>query len=481
NDLKDDYEELIQPILDAHPYIFVRAEKNDPYSFDEFLRVSSLISSRAFEVDAYHENALVPFADLFNHRSEGEHVHFETEYGVCDACGLMYCEHRYFDFMEEGAESKDNAPSNEEDEDEWEDEEDDAESMELDTELPDLEKMEEEGINFYDSDDGSDEEDEDTCDMVLDRDIKKGEEVFNTYGDHPNIALLSKYGFCYDDNKNDYLSIDENTIAECCIGLHTEALKETMPNASEDELQKKAVELVRPRWEFFMNNEHILCPDPNAEDIQDDFEDEDHHDHTHCDHDHDHENGHVHGENCDPSHDDDHTDGEEEEDEEHAVERSPPYYINWEGLFEDKVMCCLHIMFVNNETFADFVENTDNAVKYFEDLSNSQGQAKTKALIQVKSSVYKACRALAEIRKLEYEENGEWKSVKEETKERDELMYPTDNVTKYYALTCRIGEKKIIEKCIAYYSKMVKEWSGNGPTTNKNKKKPAKKNKKARY
>lgn len=47
---------------------------------------------------------------------------------------------------------------------------------------------------------------------------------------------------------------------------------------------------------------------------------------------------------------------------------------------------------------------------------------------------------------------------------------------KYYALTCRISEKKIIEKAVEYYSELVKEYSA--PISDKkvvDKKKPAKK------
>jgi hypothetical protein len=436
---------LIEPLLEEYPYIFDRGTNldDDPYSFDRFIKISTLISSRAFEVDAFHENALVPFADIFNHKGEGEHVHFETEFEVCDACGaLEYCEHQYLDFLEN---SDDEHEGDDEDgEGEWEDagdvhediseaEDEDGEEMGLDTELPDLEELEEAGVNFWDSEE--DEDKKDTCDMVLDRDVKKGEEVFNTYGEHPNIALLSKYGFCYDDNKNDYVSIGEDSVVDCCLAISAELLKSEMPKASADEVEKLAVERTGPRWEFFLKNEQTLCPTEDGEEEgQDDFENgcqddccaSDDEGHGHEGHE-SHSHGHAHD-------DDDDDDDEEHDEEDHKHDedggccggeedesKGRPYYINYEGLFEDKVMCLLHIMFIPEAKFATFVEDIDNALAYFEDLANSQGENKTKAVVAVKRNIYQVCRALAEFRRLEYLEDGEWKSIEQEIEERKKV------------------------------------------------------------
>lgn len=511
-DLEDDYEELIEPLLEEYPYIFDRGtnEDDDPFNFDKFIKISTLISSRSFEVDAYHENALVPFADLFNHKGEGqEHVHFETEFEVCDACGaLEYCEHQYLNFLENSDEEQEGDEGSEgewedaedfneeEDIEESENEEEHDDEMSLDTELPDLEELEAAGVDFYDDNEDEEENKKDTCDMVLDRDVKKGEEVFNTYGDHPNIALLSKYGFCYDDNKNDYVSIGEDSLVDCCLAITAEIIKSENPKASSDEIEQMAVDRTRPRWEFFLKNEKTLCPSEEGEEGHDDFEDgcqeaccasdnedegHDHEGHSHEGHGHEghiHE-GHHHGE-------EEHDDEEHEHDEdggccggEHDEDeggKGRPYFINYEGLFEDKVMCLLHIMFVNESTFAKFTEDVDNALEYFEELANSQGENKTKAIVNVKRTIYQVCRALAEFRRLEYLEDGEWKPIEQEVEERKKVA---DDLRKYYALTLRIGEKKIIERSIAYYGELVEQYSA--PVSSSNKKKPAaKKNKKQR-
>ncbi|KAI7895972.1 uncharacterized protein EV154DRAFT_535972 [Mucor mucedo] len=495
-DLEDDYEELIEPLLEDYPYIFDRGTNpdNDPYSFDKFIKISTLISSRAFEVDAFHENALVPFADIFNHKGEGEHVHFETEFEVCDSCGaLEYCEHQYLDFLEDDDHS--DAEDHSEHEGEWEDAEDlgdDSEEelrdeMGLDTELPDLDQLEASGVNFWDAAEEEEEEKKDTCDMVLDRDVKKGEEIFNTYGDHPNIALLSKYGFCYDGNKNDYVSIGEDSIVDCCLAITAEILKAKMPKASAEEVEKAAVELTRPRWEFFLKNEKTLCPSAEGEEEEeeDDFDngcqedccasdDEGHHHEGHSHEGHSHE-GHAHGDD----------DEDEEEEHEHDEEggccggedegqggKGRPYFINSEGLFEDKLMCLLHVMFVGESTFAKFEKDMDNAMAYFDELANSQGENKSKAVVEVKRTIYQVCRALCEFRRLEYLEDGEWKPIEKDIEERKKVA---DHSRKYYALTCRIAEKKIIEKAIQYYGDLVEEYSTIAAAPVANKKKPIKK------
>lgn len=427
--------------MEEYPYIFDRGTNldNDPYSFDRFIKISTLISSRAFEVDAFHENALVPFADIFNHKGEGEHVHFETEFEVCDACGqLEYCEHQYLDFLENDDEENEEGEDGEGEWEDAEDIEDDAneeedEEMGLDTELPDLEELEKAGVNFWDNEE--DEEKKDTCDMVLDLDVKKGEEVFNTYGEHPNIALLSKYGFCYDDNKNDYVSIGEDSVVECCLAISAELLKSKMPNASAEEIEKVAIERTGPRWEFFLKNEQTLCPtEGDEEEGHDDFENgcqddccaSDGEGHNHEGHSHEsHSHSHAHGEDSEEEHDEE----EHEHDEdgeccggEEEEGKGRPYFINYEGLFEDKLMCLLHIMFIPEAKFAKFVEDIDDALEYFEELAESQGENKTKAVREVKLNIYQVCRALAEFRRLEYLEDDEWKPIEQEIEERKKVM-----------------------------------------------------------
>lgn len=49
-----------------------------------------LVSTRAFFVDDYLEDCMIPFADLFNHEID-EDVHMETIVEVCISCGDVGC------------------------------------------------------------------------------------------------------------------------------------------------------------------------------------------------------------------------------------------------------------------------------------------------------------------------------------------------------------------------------------------------------
>ncbi|KAJ3054226.1 hypothetical protein HK102_011554, partial [Quaeritorhiza haematococci] len=117
--MREDYEENIVPLFAKYPDIFcsetpsapskqqkpksknnvktnkgsttpsqIRVEPSSYFSFEAFLDASSLVSSRAFQVDAYHGDAMVPLADIFNHKSGAEHVHIESIGDVCPACGI---------------------------------------------------------------------------------------------------------------------------------------------------------------------------------------------------------------------------------------------------------------------------------------------------------------------------------------------------------------------------------------------------------
>ncbi|KAF8518024.1 SET domain-containing protein, partial [Hysterangium stoloniferum] len=126
------------------------------YVLKDFHRAYSLVSSRAFIVDAYLGLSLVPVADAFNH-IENNHVHLQSDYHVCSACGsLDECDHDL-----EYADS----------------------SLALITSIPD------------------------TCEMVANSPIGPSEEVFNTYGDRlTNAQLLCQYGFLLDGNENNVIT-----------------------------------------------------------------------------------------------------------------------------------------------------------------------------------------------------------------------------------------------------------------------------------
>ncbi|GJJ11272.1 hypothetical protein Clacol_005504 [Clathrus columnatus] len=131
-------------------------------SLPEFHRAYSIVSSRAFFVDAYLGLSLVPFADI--HDSEmtdfGASVPlFQTDYHVCPICGS---------FQECGHDT-DSA-------DDWR-----PVSPNYTT--------------------------DDTCEIVANLPIGADEEVFNTYGDGlTNAQLLCHYGFMLDGNEHNTIT-----------------------------------------------------------------------------------------------------------------------------------------------------------------------------------------------------------------------------------------------------------------------------------
>ncbi|KAI9251467.1 hypothetical protein BDA99DRAFT_548509 [Phascolomyces articulosus] len=488
-DLKDDYKSIVVPLIEEYPYIF----KEGDFSFDLFCRISTLISSRAFEVDAFHENAMVPFADIFNHRSGDEHVHFVTDFDVCDACGeLEYCEHQYLEYLEQGSDAGD-------DDDQWSDMEDDekmsqasgislkSEDENVDEEddeeddegpLQDLEELEDAQVNFWKKDEekekAEEEEKKDTCDMILEQDIKKGEEIFNTYGQHPNIVLLSKYGFCQDNNENDYISVGQDTVYTACVEAVLDGMvgDKKVPKHDQDELIEEAMERVQERFGYYLTNEHIFCPKPDDDDDEEedgccadgccDGEDHEHgDDEDGCcggDHDYDHEHGHNHDHHGDDEDEDEEGEEDEDDDEEEEGGKPQPYFANVEGLYEDTVMLLLHVVFVNDRTFGKFKEDIGEALAYFERLAEESQKGDKKSRkntehLRTKKLVYTVCKRLSELRRKDYlDDKDQWTPIEKDIESRNKIT----NKRHYYALTCRISEKKIIEKSIEYYDSRVK-------------------------
>lgn len=345
----------MKPLLEEHPYVFTDIEKN--YSFDLFCRISTLVASRSFEVDAYHGMAMVPFADIFNHRAGSEHVHFESDFEVCEACGAPeYCEHRYLEALEmeekeaesedlgDDTEDEDEEEGEEKDEDEDEDEAmsdaeevEDDEAMENmpqelkammeqeeseeeeDTSLADLEDLEERKVNFWKQDE--EEQEKDTCDMVLDRPVKAQDEIFNTYGEHPNSVLLAKYGFCYEDNAFDCISFGREKIFDACVRILRSESTLTEDQAKE-QVQSRMDSLV-------LRHEEDGCCGGEG---------------------HNHDHGHAH-------------DDEEEEEEELVEDNNRPFFANKDGIFEDDLMITVYCVYCSQSAFDQVQEEGFTGMK----------------------------------------------------------------------------------------------------------------------
>jgi hypothetical protein len=179
---------VVKPFLRAQEY-----QKQQAYHQKEtsrwalFRRAYTLVSSRAFWVDAYHGLALVAVADVFNHTEE-HHVHLEADWEVCRICGsLNSCPH-------DG---------------------DEPDLVEQDGEFSPTSSIDSIQHSF---------------DMVCDRAIDGESEVFNTYNVEPrsqgvvvvsggisNVELLCRYGFVLEGNGADRLQFDEEEVRQVLV------------------------------------------------------------------------------------------------------------------------------------------------------------------------------------------------------------------------------------------------------------------------
>ncbi|WCJ30587.1 SET domain-containing protein [Euphorbia peplus] len=155
-----DWKETILPLLDTHNL------NPDFFGLEQYFAARSLIASRSFQIDDHHGSGMVPLADLFNHRTGAEDVHF--------TCGSS------------DSESDDN------DNDDDEDPGDMLERTSDDTKV---------------------------LEMIMVKDVKAGVEVFNTYGSAGNAALLHRYGFTEPDNPYDIVNIDLELVLEWCSSM----------------------------------------------------------------------------------------------------------------------------------------------------------------------------------------------------------------------------------------------------------------------
>ena len=237
--LVQDYNEYVVPLFQKHPDVLNASE----LTVEKFVDAYSIVTSRAFMVDAYLGNCLVPFADIFNHKTDGEHVHFEADSDVCEFCGKAYgtcgCEVS-FDSDSEG--------------DEWESESNNSKEESIDESIDELEDIDHESI-----------EDEDNI-MVMSvvRPCKRGQEVFNTYGCLPNTDLLNLYGFCEKDNAYMVRKISASTIAQVASTssvIDSTSLEHRLALLKEDAFQDSIGALLSELQKEFLesNNLSMSC------------------------------------------------------------------------------------------------------------------------------------------------------------------------------------------------------------------------------
>ncbi|KAA8531278.1 hypothetical protein F0562_005987 [Nyssa sinensis] len=181
----EDWEECILPLMASAPL-----ELNpDFFSVEHYFAAKSLIASRSFEIDDYHGFGMVPLADLFNHKTGAEDVHFTSV-----SSQLV---------SENDAEGDDKNYVKDEDKNDDYYDTGDCEPL---TQNSQSRKSYSGGSNLECSLTLGD--DPTVLEMIIVKDVKVGAEVFNTYGSLGNAALLHRYGFTEPDNPNDIVNID---------------------------------------------------------------------------------------------------------------------------------------------------------------------------------------------------------------------------------------------------------------------------------
>ncbi|KAK9673242.1 hypothetical protein RND81_12G155200 [Saponaria officinalis] len=187
----EDWKDCILPLIDSDEFAL------DPKFFkvEDYFAAKSLVASRSFQIDDYHGSGMVPLADLFNHKTDAEDVHFTA--GDSD------------------------------DSDEGMSDEENNSSDEMKTQTSQTEENDSVANVADRTSDGPDLQSEDTPDnplvleMILVKDVEAGAEVFNTYGSMGNAALLHRYGFTELENPYDIVNIDMELVVKWSVSLIT--------------------------------------------------------------------------------------------------------------------------------------------------------------------------------------------------------------------------------------------------------------------
>ncbi|XP_073039963.1 ribosomal lysine N-methyltransferase 3 isoform X2 [Primulina eburnea] len=173
-----DWKECIKPLLGSASLKL----NPDFFSVDEYLAAKSLIASRSFQIDEYHGYGMVPLADLFNHKTAAEDVHFTS-----------------VSYYSESDIDSDNQKRDSDGENNGDDE---PMVQDFHSEMGGFRSE----LEFESSSTSGN--DVMVMQMIICKDVNSGSEVFNTYGSLSNAALLHRYGFTEPENPFDILNMD---------------------------------------------------------------------------------------------------------------------------------------------------------------------------------------------------------------------------------------------------------------------------------
>ncbi|XP_074311658.1 ribosomal lysine N-methyltransferase 3 [Silene latifolia] len=189
----EDWKDYILPLIHSEEF----ALNPKFFRVEDYFAAKSLVASRSFQIDDYHGEGMVPLADLFNHKTGAEDVHFTSVESD--------------DSDDEGLSDDDNSNGDE---------------LTTQTFLTEEDESMTNGID-HSSSVGPESQPQDVTDnplvleMVLVKDVKADAEVFNTYGSVGNAALLHRYGFTELDNPYDIVNIDMELVVKWSLTLVT--------------------------------------------------------------------------------------------------------------------------------------------------------------------------------------------------------------------------------------------------------------------
>ncbi|KAI9096521.1 hypothetical protein DFS34DRAFT_594432 [Phlyctochytrium arcticum] len=420
--LRDDYETLLKPVLEAHPLIF---HDRKHFTFEKFLDASSLVSSRSFEVDYYHGEAMVPLADIFNHKSGAENVHFEALAEVCTTCGASGpCWCTLLDSDEEWEEVSefDDIDDENEMEESGNDDESDCGSAPPSLYDPDDWVQDaEERSKLLMLDDTPLADVQDLIDMTVVRPCKAGQEVFNTYGERSNMQLLHRYGFAELNNVHDSVDIDYDDIFAAISGRLTN-------------------ERLAERREFWLKIGRKTVAEKLQPDEEEDSDDEDNGS----------QDGGIDG---DPMNEE--SSSEEDAEDSFSLTRTGP---------SEFLTAFLHVLFVDDKTFKTFANDAQRFQRYIDQLASggwsvksSSSVVKSKGKIRGKATGQSPiargiCMCLVEVAGNRLKKFPT--SLSEDKAKLRQLPKAPSNLR--WALILRVGQKEILEGVITQFGSQTK-------------------------
>ncbi|KAI7886088.1 SET domain-containing protein [Lichtheimia hyalospora FSU 10163] len=376
-----------------------------PYSFSKFCIGVLLVRALMLQVDHYHRYAMVPFMNLLMKHDDTHKGQARLDVdgvAVCQDCGKVKV----------GKCSSCTIP--------------------LATwvypyqrsikPLDDLEALEEAGVNFYNQ---HPPDDQGVYRVVLTDNVKKGDMIGYDYGPQSSADMLDRYGFCYKNNSidNETFTVSRDLIQAVCVDVVRNVMfgKQRMTS----DATKRATEHVYGRFRFYCDNyRYLLLAFTNHNVLASIF-----------------------GKSS-------------------KLRTIHEEYTAINGRYQDDLLALFHIVFANDALFKRYESNVFVAVGdmrrylsliYIQEHNYATSKKRVHRdpqLEQLQYLVYNACHLLSYYRRACYEEKDAqlWIHPDDDEYCRDQEILTQQES---YALTCRINEKRVLERSFAHYDEQL--------------------------